>query len=86
MAFFGGEGNELVQPIAVTVIGGLASGTFLTLFFIPSLYALVNNPLAKLQEKRLRKRKIAEERAFHHMLELREASQEGQKENRDEED
>ncbi|MFW6180639.1 MAG: efflux RND transporter permease subunit, partial [Spirochaetota bacterium] len=42
MAFFPGEGSELVQPIGQTVIGGLAASTVVTLFFIPVLYALFN--------------------------------------------
>jgi HAE1 family hydrophobic/amphiphilic exporter-1 len=35
-----GEGGELQAPLARTVIGGLASGTFITLLFIPALYLL----------------------------------------------
>ncbi|MGE4357244.1 MAG: efflux RND transporter permease subunit [Candidatus Omnitrophota bacterium] len=33
-----GEGAELRAPMAITVIGGLFSGTFLTLMVIPALY------------------------------------------------
>jgi len=33
-----GEGYELLQPLAVTVIGGLIIGTVLTLFIIPGMY------------------------------------------------
>ena len=36
-----GEGAELQTPLAITVMGGLISSTFLTLFFIPALYLLV---------------------------------------------
>ncbi len=35
-----GEGAELQTPLAITVMGGLISSTFLTLFFIPALYLL----------------------------------------------
>jgi HAE1 family hydrophobic/amphiphilic exporter-1 len=36
-----GEGAELQAPLALTVMGGLTSATFLTLVFIPSLYVIV---------------------------------------------
>lgn len=36
-----GEGSELRQPLAITVIGGLCSSTFLTLGVVPSLYILI---------------------------------------------
>lgn len=35
-----GEGAELMQPLAITVIGGLAVGTLLTLVALPVLYVL----------------------------------------------
>ena len=37
-----GEGAELMAPLAVTVIGGLAVSTLLTLVLIPVLYTLVH--------------------------------------------
>jgi len=37
-----GEGAELMSPLAVTVIGGLASSTFLTIVVIPVIYLIVN--------------------------------------------
>jgi HAE1 family hydrophobic/amphiphilic exporter-1 len=36
-----GEGAELRAPLALTVIGGLSSATFLTLIVIPALYLIV---------------------------------------------
>ncbi|MCD4814352.1 efflux RND transporter permease subunit [bacterium] len=36
-------GGELMAPLAVTVIGGLASSTFLTIVVIPVIYLLVDN-------------------------------------------
>jgi HAE1 family hydrophobic/amphiphilic exporter-1 len=50
LAFNTGEGGELVQPIGVTVIGGLASATAMTLFFIPVMYSLFNK---KKEQKKL---------------------------------
>lgn len=35
-----GEGSELMAPLAITVIGGLTSSTFLTLAVIPALYLI----------------------------------------------
>ena len=40
LAFFPGNSAGFIQPIGLTVIGGLFSSTFITLFFIPVLYSL----------------------------------------------
>jgi HAE1 family hydrophobic/amphiphilic exporter-1 len=45
LAFGVGEGSELRRPLAVTVIGGMASSTMLTLVFIPVIYNLIENVL-----------------------------------------
>ncbi|GHU29688.1 multidrug ABC transporter [Spirochaetia bacterium] len=42
MAFFPGEGSEMVAPIGKTVFGGLSFGTLMTLFLMPAIYAIVN--------------------------------------------
>jgi len=42
MAFFPGEGSELVAPIGKTVLGGLSFGTLMTLFLMPTVYAIFN--------------------------------------------
>jgi HAE1 family hydrophobic/amphiphilic exporter-1 len=42
MAFFGGENAMMIKPIGLTVVGGLTSATFITLFFIPVVYSLLN--------------------------------------------
>ena len=42
MAFFPGEGAESMQPMCLTLVGGLMSGAFMTLFVSPVLYALLN--------------------------------------------
>jgi HAE1 family hydrophobic/amphiphilic exporter-1 len=49
MAFFPGEGSEMVQPIGATVLGGLSFGTLMTLFLMPTLYYIFNRS----REKRL---------------------------------
>jgi HAE1 family hydrophobic/amphiphilic exporter-1 len=42
MAFFPGEGSEIVAPIGKTVLGGLSFGTLMTLFLMPTVYAIIN--------------------------------------------
>ena len=42
MAFFPGKSSMMTSSIGLAVFGGLASATFITLFFIPVLYSLVN--------------------------------------------
>ena len=36
-----GKGSEIQQPLAIAVIGGLMTSTFLTLLFIPSIYFML---------------------------------------------
>jgi len=58
MAFFPGEGSELVAPIGKTVFGGLSFGTLMTLFLMPTVYAVINkrsdDRAAKARERRER--------------------------------
>lgn len=42
LAFGFGQGAELLQPMAITAIGGLLYGTVLTLVVVPTIYAAVN--------------------------------------------
>ena len=37
-----GEGSELMQPLAITVLGGLAASMVLTLFVVPSAYLVIH--------------------------------------------
>jgi HAE1 family hydrophobic/amphiphilic exporter-1 len=41
MAFFSGEGGAFTAPIGLTVLGGMISGTLMTLFLVPTLYVLI---------------------------------------------
>ena len=43
MAFFPGEGAEMLQPIALTFTGGITTGAFLTLLLSPVLYSIFNS-------------------------------------------
>jgi hydrophobe/amphiphile efflux-1 (HAE1) family protein len=42
MAFFPGEGAEMIQPISLTTLGGLTFGSLMTLFLMPTLYYIFN--------------------------------------------
>lgn len=46
-----GEGSEVNQPMGLTVIGGLISSTFLTLFVIPVIYSLFDKETRRLNKK-----------------------------------
>ncbi|AOM82400.1 efflux RND transporter permease subunit [Salisediminibacterium beveridgei] len=46
-----GEGSEIQQPMAITVIGGMISATFLTLFLIPVLYSFMDKETRFLNRK-----------------------------------
>ena len=51
MALGMGEGAELLQPMAVSTIGGLIYATLLTLTIVPTVYALFNHKRMKLEEE-----------------------------------
>ncbi|GMO38357.1 MAG: efflux RND transporter permease subunit [Termitinemataceae bacterium] len=51
MAFAPGDGSEMVGPIGKTIFGGLTFGTLMTLFLMPSVYAIVNKN-SKVREAR----------------------------------
>ncbi|MBW2205157.1 MAG: efflux RND transporter permease subunit, partial [Deltaproteobacteria bacterium] len=44
-----GTGSEVQRPLAIVVIGGLASSTLLTLIVIPTLYEWVTTKTEKLE-------------------------------------
>jgi HAE1 family hydrophobic/amphiphilic exporter-1 len=46
-----GEGGELQAPLARVVIGGLATSTIITLFFVPTVYSLFEEGLAGLRHR-----------------------------------
>lgn len=46
-----GEGSELLQPMAITAIGGLLYGTLLTLVVVPTIYAALNWKKIKEEER-----------------------------------
>ncbi|MDR0411023.1 MAG: efflux RND transporter permease subunit [Treponema sp.] len=58
MAFFPAEGSVMTGPIGKTVLGGLSFGTLMTLFLMPSVYAIIN----KRSEERRAKAEARRER------------------------
>jgi HAE1 family hydrophobic/amphiphilic exporter-1 len=60
MAFFPGEGSESMQPISLTVFGGMTFGSLMTLFIMPTIYFIFNNRRLKKAEKKRRKQLIKE--------------------------
>ena len=55
-----GEGTEINQPMAIAVIGGLTSSTFLTLFIIPVIYSFFDSATRKNSRIKKAARKITE--------------------------
>ncbi|MDD5505985.1 MAG: efflux RND transporter permease subunit [Candidatus Omnitrophica bacterium] len=43
LALSTGEGSEIWQPLGITMIGGLSLSTFITMLFVPTLYAVFNS-------------------------------------------
>jgi HAE1 family hydrophobic/amphiphilic exporter-1 len=50
MAIDQGESSELWSPLAITMIGGIVSSTFLTLFVIPAIYLVFDDLKAFLKK------------------------------------
>lgn len=60
MAFVPGEGAQSMQPISLTVFGGMTFGSLMTLFIMPSVYFIFNNRRLKKAEAKKRKLLIKE--------------------------
>jgi CzcA family heavy metal efflux pump len=44
-----GEGSELMRPLAIAVVGGIAFSTLLTLFVVPSAYVVMHGAAARVR-------------------------------------
>jgi HAE1 family hydrophobic/amphiphilic exporter-1 len=47
LALSRGEGSETWQPLGITMIGGLSVSTLITMLFVPTLYAVVEERVKK---------------------------------------
>lgn len=52
LAISRGEGSETWQPLGITMIGGLAVSTLITMLFVPTLYAIFETHIKKREERR----------------------------------
>lgn len=50
MALSHGEGSEIWQPLGITMIGGLTVSTFITMLFVPTLYAVFESKLKRFRK------------------------------------
>ncbi len=55
MAFFPGEGSASMQPIALTVFGGMTFGSMMTLFLMPTVYFIFNSAKERRAAKKARR-------------------------------
>ena len=55
MAFFPGEGSASMQPISLTVFGGMTFGSLMTLFLMPAVYHIFNSRRERLAAKKAAK-------------------------------
>ncbi len=62
MAFFPGEAAMNMQPISLTVFGGLTFGSIMTLFLMPAIYFIFNNHRLKKAAKKEKKRALAQKK------------------------
>lgn len=44
-----GQGSELMRPLAVAVVGGIAFSTMLTLFVVPGAYVILHDLAARVR-------------------------------------
>jgi HAE1 family hydrophobic/amphiphilic exporter-1 len=47
LALSRGDGSEIWQPLGITMIGGLLVSTFITMLFVPTLYAVFESKLRR---------------------------------------
>lgn len=62
MAFFPDEASKMMQPIALTVFGGMTFGSLMTLFLMPAIYHFINSRRFKKAAKKQMKKELKEEK------------------------
>ncbi len=56
MAVGGGEGSEMMAPMAIVMITGMVISTIITLLFTPVYYSVMDNMIQKSKDKRQRRK------------------------------
>lgn len=56
MVLSSAEGSEMMRPLAVVLLGGLAIGTVLTLVFVPVLYTIADDRKIKRRQRKEKRR------------------------------
>ena len=75
MAMGIGEGSETWQPMGISVVGGLLVSTFLTLFIVPALYAMMEGRKERKAARKAARQKEVEEFVRRKRLEKMEQNQ-----------
>jgi multidrug efflux pump subunit AcrB len=75
MAMGIGEGSETWQPMGISVVGGLVVSTFLTLFIVPALYAMMEGRKERKAARKAARQKEVEEFVRRKRLEKLEQNQ-----------
>ena len=66
MAFFATESSKSMQPIGLTVFGGMTFGSLMTLFVMPAIYFIVNSRrIQKAKKKAARKERKKAKKIAH---------------------
>ncbi|MBQ0039134.1 MAG: efflux RND transporter permease subunit [Treponema sp.] len=62
MAFFATESSRSMQPIGLTVFGGMTFGSLMTLYLMPSIYFMINNRRIKKAKKKAEKKALKQQK------------------------
>ena len=60
LAVMEGEGSTLIQPIGLTILGGMTTNTVMTLFLVPCLYYIFNKSRYEKKQERVRAKRERE--------------------------
>ena len=60
LAVMEGEGSTLIQPIGLTILGGMTTNTVMSLFLVPCLYYIFNKSRYEKKQERVRAKRERE--------------------------
>ena len=61
MTFATSNGDAMMKPLAVVLVGGLTVGTFLTLLVIPAVYSIMDD--GKIKREKKKEKRLAKKHA-----------------------